>query len=167
MAVNEGHGAHPCLTKTKWDEGSAIYFQGFFGSPLVVRKTRCRCIQGRCTRLTKTNVAWVSWGGAAGGRGHPVLGIRGNGEQWAGKLRTDSRGGASVGVRGGRAGALRGHGVGGGPVGARGRRPPIAHLGQHARGRRKETARAQRGWKQCRQWQRSRSPDGSPESSYT
>lgn len=167
MAVNGGHGAHPRLTKTNWCEGFAASFQGFFGSPLVIRETRCGCIQGHCTRLTKTNVIWVSWGGAAGGRGQPVLGIRGNAKRWAEKLCTGSRGGASVDVRGGRAGALRGHGVGGGPVGARGRRPPIAQLGQHARGRRKATARAQRGWKQCRQGQRSRSPDGSPESSYT
>jgi len=164
MAVNGGHGAHPRLTKTNWCEGFAGSFQWFFGCPRKIRKARCRCIQWHCTRLTKTNVAWVSWGGAAGGRGQPVLGIRGNAKRWAEKLCTDSRGGASVGVRGGRAGALRGHGAGGGPVG---RRPPIAHLGQHARGRRKATARAQRGWKQCRQWQRSRSPDGSLESSYT
>ncbi|QNG88599.1 hypothetical protein IMCGPPIG_04342 [Stenotrophomonas maltophilia] len=92
MAVNGGHGAHPRLTKTNWCEGFAASFQGFFGSPLVIRETRCGCIQGHCTRLTKTNVIWVSWGGAAGGRGQPVLGIRGNAKRWAEKLCTGSHG---------------------------------------------------------------------------
>ncbi|WP_206746952.1 hypothetical protein, partial [Stenotrophomonas maltophilia] len=75
MAVNEGHGAHPRLTKTKCGEGSAISFQGFFGSPLVIRETRCGCIQGHCTRLTKTNVIWVSWGVLLVGGGNLSWGL--------------------------------------------------------------------------------------------